>query len=136
MHWAEWADAVRRRATLSAGVGRPLESKAIPDLFARCFLVGGSRRPAALPRSVAKRQPRRKRTTTDQRPQQERAGIDEILHELELTVGRRPLLLRHFESDSEIVGGSLGAVDDLLDEGVALRVGDKPDRYLFVCPNG
>src|SRR5258708_7274247 len=46
---SERADAVQHRATLPAGAGRPLESKAIPDLFARCLLAGGSRHRAALP---------------------------------------------------------------------------------------
>ena len=36
----------------------------------------------------------------------------------------------------EIVGGRLRAIDDLLDEGVALRVGDEPDRNLVVGSGG
>ena len=65
-----------------------------------------------------------------------RAGIDDILHEFQLTVRRGPLLLRHFERNPEIIGGSLGAIDDLLDERVALGVGDEPDRDLVVGSGG
>ena len=64
------------------------------------------------------------------------AGVDDILHELQLTVRRGPLLLRHFKGDSEIVRGGLRAVDDLLNEWVALGVGDKPDRDLALGLGG
>ena len=65
-----------------------------------------------------------------------RARIDDVLHELELAVRRAAWLLGHLERDAEIVGRRLGAVDDLLDEGIALRVGDEADRYLVVGLGG
>ena len=65
-----------------------------------------------------------------------RSGIDDILHELQLTVRRGPLLLRDFERDFKIIGGSLRPIDDLLDERVALGMGDEPDRYLILGLGG
>ena len=62
------------------------------------------------------------------------AGVGEVLHQLQLAFRRAARLLRDVQRDAEILGGGLGAVDDLLDERVALRMGDEADRLGLVQP--
>ncbi len=57
-----------------------------------------------------------------------RAGIDKALRELELALRRTARGFLDLEGHTEIGGGGLGAVHDLLDERIALSVGDKADR--------
>ena len=56
------------------------------------------------------------------------AGVDEVLHQLQLALRRAARLLGDVQRGAEILGCGLGAIDDLLDERVALRMGDEADR--------
>ena len=63
-------------------------------------------------------------------------GIGKVLNEFQLAFRRPAGLRRDIQRHAKIGRGRLGAIDDLLDEWVALRVGDKADRDLVVRQNG
>jgi hypothetical protein len=54
-------------------------------------------------------------------------GIDQILYQLQLALRRAAGLLGDLQCHAQVMGRGLGAVDDLLHEGVARGMGDEAD---------